>query len=153
MRRAGALAFPVNQTDQPSPPAALVVDDNPMCRELVARVLREKGFRVALAKDGFQAILALVGGGRSFALLIVDTEMPGVHGWEVIRCARSKARRTRILRLGRREDETPGLEYRSLRRVPVLGKPFTGADLVASLRAHFPWLVTSQNQVRPRRRD
>lgn len=140
MRRAGALAFPVNQIHYSGQPAALVVDDNPMCRELVAQVLREEGFRVALAKDGFQAILALFSRERSPALLIVDTEMPGVHGWEVIRCARSKARRTRILRLGRPEDEIPGPEYRPLQRVPVLRKPFTQADLVASLRAHFPGL-------------
>jgi CheY-like chemotaxis protein len=123
-----------------------------MCRELVARVLREAGCEVILAKDGFQAITELYRWGQRLVLLIVDTEMPGVHGWEVMRCARDRTRSTGILRLGRPEDEPPGPGYRLLRGIPVLSKPFTQADLAAILRTHFGWLRMPRKGTRPRRR-
>jgi DNA-binding response OmpR family regulator len=114
-------------------PPALVVDDNPMDRELAASTLRDQGLEPMTARDGFEAIRLLSVGARDLAFLIVDTEMPGVHGWEVIRFARGKAPAMPILRLGRLDDEIPGHEFRALRGVPVLAKPFTGDQLLASL--------------------
>ncbi len=117
----------------PARPTALVVDDNPMHRAMVAAALREHGLEVMAAKDGFQAIRVLSGGARSLTLLVVDTEMPGVHGWEVIRFARSKAPALPILRLGRLDDQAPGLCYQPLEAIPVLAKPFTAPELRLSL--------------------
>jgi two-component system, sensor histidine kinase and response regulator len=131
--------MPMKKTLSPRPsprlcrPTALVVDDNPMDRELAASTLRDRGLEPLIARDGFEAIRLLSGGARHLAVLIVDTEMPGVHGWEVIRFARGKAPAMPILRLGRPDDEVPGHEYRTLRAVPVLPKPFTVAQLIASL--------------------
>jgi CheY-like chemotaxis protein len=133
VRRAGAFAFPMNRTLRPARPAALVVDDNPICRELAARALRKQGYHVTEATDGFKGIRVLVGHPGGIKLLVVATEMPGVHGWEVIRVARGKGN-IRIIRLGRPEDQAPGAEYRALEMLPTLRRPFTEAALVASLR-------------------
>ena len=106
-----------------------------MCRALTAFALRKKGFHVVEAKDGFEAIGVLLRVAGALALLVVDTEMPGVHGWEVIRLAGSKAPQARILRLGRPDDQAPGTEYLAFQAVPALRKPFTEAELLASLGA------------------
>ena len=144
MRHAGALRFPV-KTPPVVRPTTLVVDDDPMCRELTACTLRKKGFHVIEAKDGFEGIGMLLREAGALALLVVDTEMPGVHGWEVIRFAWSKAPRARILRLGRPDDQPPGIEYQALQAVPVLRKPFTEAELLASLSAQVRWPAKHRN--------
>ncbi len=137
VHRAGAFASHVKKSGQPLGPTVLVVDDNPMCRELTVDALRKEGVEVIAARDGYEGMRVLTSLGAILTLLIVDTEMPGVHGWEVIRLAASKTPRTRILRLGRPDDEAPGSEYQAFQGVAVLKKPFTQADLLASVRAQL----------------
>jgi two-component system C4-dicarboxylate transport response regulator DctD len=115
-------------------PTALVVDDDGLSRSLATRTLAAAGFEVVQARDGFQAIAILSRQASDISLAVVDTEMPGLHGWEVIRYARRKAPRIRVLRLGRRDDAVPAPEYRPLESVPSLSKPFTPARLLGSLK-------------------
>ena len=103
------------------------------------------------AKDGFEGIRVLLRDGGALALLVVDTEMPGVHGWEVIRFAGSKAPRARILRLGRPDDQAPGTEYQAFHAVPALRKPFTEGELLASLTAAVRWPANRPNGGPPSR--
>lgn len=129
MRHAGALASPMK--------TVLVVDGESRCREVAAQILSNAGFQVLVARDGFQAVGVLSARWREIAALVVDTEMPGVHGWEVIRFARSKTPRIRILRLGRTADTAPGVEYQMFQALPALPKPFTPADLLGRVRARL----------------
>ena len=100
---------------------------------MVAAALTDEGFEVLEASNGYQATGLLSRPNHHIRLLIVDTEMPGLHGWEVIRFARSRALKLRILRLGRCDDAPPGAEYHVLRAVPCLSKPFTPDRLLASI--------------------
>jgi DNA-binding response OmpR family regulator len=115
-------------------PTALVVDDDGLSRSLVAQALTTAGFQVLQARDGFHAIAILSRSARDIALAVVDTEMPGLHGWEVIRFARRKSPRIRVLRLGRRDDAAPSADYRPLEALPSLSKPITSARLLASVK-------------------
>jgi DNA-binding response OmpR family regulator len=68
-------------------PLVLVVDDEPEIRQLVQRVLVAKGYEVALAVDGQEALDCadeLVP-----ALVLLDAMLPKVHGFDV--CRRIKA--------------------------------------------------------------
>jgi CheY-like chemotaxis protein len=121
----------------------LVVDDNPMCRTMIAEVLRNSGASVLVATNGYQAIGILSRRSPEIDLLIVDTEMPGVHGWEVIRFARTQVRKMRVLRLGRLEDTAPGPEYETFSALPSLAKPFTSARLLETMRQRFKLPVMS----------
>jgi DNA-binding response OmpR family regulator len=103
---------------------------------MIAEVLRKNGMNVVEATDGYQAIGILSRCSREIDFLIVDTEMPGIHGWEVIRFARTKARKMRVLRLGHLDD-TPAPEYETLRALPSLAKPFTSARLLETMRKRF----------------
>ncbi len=62
--------------------ACLVVDDDAMVRELVGRVFERVGCEVVLASDGEQALGYLRA--REFDLVILDLQMPGMTGLEVL---------------------------------------------------------------------
>lgn len=58
----------------------LVVEDEPRVRQLVAKVLRRRGF-VVLEADGAEAAIRLFGDqAADIALLVTDLIMPGMNG-------------------------------------------------------------------------
>ena len=68
----------------------LVVDDNEANRDALARRLRQRGYHVSVAQDGAEA-LALAETGP-LDLVLLDVEMPGMDGLEVL--GRLRARRS-----------------------------------------------------------
>jgi two-component system, OmpR family, response regulator MprA len=66
----------------PHPLRVLVADDDPAIRTLVARVLMRRGYDVASASDGADAIQKL--DHDPFDLLVLDLMMPRVDGVGVI---------------------------------------------------------------------
>jgi len=60
----------------------LLVDDSAVARAKLRRLFEPAGYRVALARDGLEA-LALLAKGR-YALMITDLEMPNMDGVELI---------------------------------------------------------------------
>jgi CheY-like chemotaxis protein len=67
----------------------LVADDDPVSRAVVAAMVRKAGFAVTLANDGESAWTAL-SGNPAPPLALLDWEMPGLDGTEVVRRLRSK---------------------------------------------------------------
>lgn len=66
-----------------SPPAAaLVVDDNALNRETLARRLERQGYSVSLAANGREALERLQRG--LFDLILLDILMPEMNGYEVL---------------------------------------------------------------------
>ncbi|HYL79573.1 MAG TPA: response regulator, partial [Candidatus Acidoferrum sp.] len=63
-------------------PSVLVVDDDPEMCALVLDVLRNEGYAVAEAKDGAEAVQALRG--RKFDVLLVDKNLPGPSGLDLL---------------------------------------------------------------------
>jgi DNA-binding response OmpR family regulator len=67
----------------PIPPARLlVVDDNEVNRDLLARWLERLGHAVAVAEDGQQALATL--GAEPFDLVLLDVVMPVMDGYQVL---------------------------------------------------------------------
>ncbi len=66
----------------------LVVDDEPNARSALAELLRDEGYAVETAADGFKALPKL----EEFApdLLLTDLRMPGLSGIELLRKARAQ---------------------------------------------------------------
>jgi serine phosphatase RsbU (regulator of sigma subunit) len=60
----------------------LVVDDNEMNRDLLARRLQREGHQVELAVDGADALAKLNVG--TFDLVLLDIMMPGMDGYQVL---------------------------------------------------------------------
>lgn len=61
----------------------LVVDDYPMNRDLLKRILQEPDFDVSEAADGVEALQML--SGQPFDVVLLDVMMPGMDGIEVCR--------------------------------------------------------------------
>jgi DNA-binding response OmpR family regulator len=97
----------------------------------IARSLRREGMAVDVAYDGRTALgLTAV---NSYEVVVLDRDLPGVHGDEV--CRQLTGGPTRILMLtasGTVEDRVDGL---SLGADDYLPKPFALAELVARIRA------------------
>ncbi len=75
----------MNQSMQAS---LLVVDDNKVNRDLLARRLKHAGYHVELAVDGYQALA--LNQDRHFDLILLDVTMPGLSGFEVLEVIRQK---------------------------------------------------------------
>lgn len=63
----------------------LIVDDTPMNSEILAKMLKEKGFEVIIANDGNEGLNILKE--QKFTeddLILVDVNMPGMTGFEFV---------------------------------------------------------------------
>lgn len=68
--------------DEAAAAHVLVVDDNEVNRDLLARRLAREGHRVELALDGLDALAKLAA--DDFDLILLDIMMPGLNGYEVL---------------------------------------------------------------------
>src|ERR1051326_5700651 len=65
----------------------LLVEDNELNRDMLSRRLERRGFKVALACDGRQAIFAAKT--ESPDLILMDLSLPEIDGWEATRLLKS----------------------------------------------------------------
>lgn len=110
----------------------LVVDDEPMVREVLARYLTHDGFEVVEAEDGDDAVALL--DARSPDLVLLDLMLPKRHGLEVLRHARATSDVPVILltALGEEQDRIAGLE---LGADDYVVKPFSPREVAARVRS------------------
>jgi DNA-binding response OmpR family regulator len=111
----------------------LIAEDEVRLADAIARGLRRHGIAVDLAPDGEQA-LAKTRVVR-YDVLVLDRDLPRVHGDDVCRLVRDERPETGILMLtaaGALEDVIDGL---SLGADDYLSKPFRFAELVARVHA------------------
>jgi len=109
----------------------LVVDDEPIVREVVVRYLEREGYATLEAGDGVGA-RALVESG-SPDLVVLDVMLPGTDGLELCRWIRSRSELPVIMLTARGEeaDRIVGLE---LGADDYVTKPFSPRELAARVR-------------------
>ncbi len=111
----------------------LVVEDHHVLAAAVASGLRREGMAVDLAAHGQDALDRL--GGTRYDVVVLDRDLPGVHGDEVCRRIAAGDSGSRVLMLtaaGTVRDKVDGL---GLGADDYLAKPFDFAELVARIRA------------------
>ena len=109
----------------------LVVDDDKICGDATARVLRAAGFEVSLAPDHRLALEDLEST-RPIDLLITDIVMPDrVNGVALSRMARMRRPELKVIYLT--AYDIPGVEDDAIG--PVLRKPVDEDRLVAEVRS------------------
>jgi DNA-binding response OmpR family regulator len=109
----------------------LVVDDEPIVRDVVAKYLRHEGFRTveAAESDTAKALFEL----ESPSLVVLDVMMPGTDGLSFCRWIRARSDTPVILltALGEEADRIVGLE---LGADDYLTKPFSPRELTARVK-------------------
>jgi two-component system, OmpR family, response regulator VanR len=111
----------------------LIAEDEVRLADAIARGLRKQGIAVDLAPDG-ESALAKARVVR-YDVLVLDRDLPRLHGDEVCRAVRDERPEAGILMLtaaGTLEDMVEGL---SLGADDYLPKPFRFAELVARIHA------------------
>jgi len=110
----------------------LVVDDEPIVRDVVVRYLEEEGFRTLQAADGDAARTLLEQ--ETPSLVVLDLMLPGTDGLALCRWIRSRSELPVIMvtALGEESDRLAGLE---LGADDYLTKPFSPRELVARVKA------------------
>jgi adenylate cyclase len=117
------------------PAAVLVVDDNPMNRDILARRLRHLGHTVTLAEDGRQGLDALRRG--AFDLVLLDILMPEMDGYQVLAALRADPalRHLPVLVLSALDDSDAVARCLRMGAVDHLPKPFNPVVLRARVGA------------------
>ncbi|MBV9808579.1 MAG: response regulator transcription factor [Solirubrobacterales bacterium] len=111
----------------------LVVEDQTRLAEAVAQGLRREGMAVDVTFDGRAALGRI--GLTSYDVVILDRDLPGMHGDQVCRAIVAGHAHARVLMLTAAStiaDRVDGLE---LGADDYLPKPFEFAELVARVRA------------------
>jgi DNA-binding response OmpR family regulator len=111
----------------------LLVEDHPKLAITVAAGLRRAGMAVDIAFDGKDALVHVAG--ASYDVVVLDRDLPGVHGDDVCRTLVADGCPSRVLMLtaaGTVGDRVEGL---NLGADDYLAKPFALAELVARIRA------------------
>ena len=111
----------------------LIVEDEPALADAVVRGLRREGMAVDVGGDGHVALIKTEL--NDYDVVVLDRDLPVVHGDDVCRSLAGSGSSCRILMLtasGSIDDRVDGLE---LGADDYLPKPFAFAELVARVRA------------------
>jgi CheY-like chemotaxis protein len=124
----------------PAPrPHVLVIDDDPVVREVAVRRLRVRGHQVTAVGDGLAALAEAAG--RRLEIVIVDLEMPGMGGLEVIRRLREEQPLARVVVMTSHVALDTVLACLKEGAMTFVGKPLGDcADLDAAVD-HAAWVI------------
>ena len=111
----------------------MVADDEPGILLLVRRALEAEGYGVEAVGSGREAHRQLME--QDFDLAVLDIEMPGRSGLEVLDAVREAGRQVMILMLTQRQREPDVVAGLEAGADDYLGKPFSMAELSARVRA------------------
>ena len=110
----------------------LVVDDEPMVRDVLERYLRKEGFEVDVAVDGDDALERAAAGNPDLVLL--DLMLPKRDGYEVFGVIRERSQ-VPVIMLTARGEETDRVVGLELGADDYVTKPFSPREVVARVRS------------------
>ena len=116
-----------------NPPSVLVIDDDPDMRQVLSDFLQRSGYRVVEAANGQEGIFAAEC--EPIDAVILDKEMPGMNGLDVLSFFRHRCPRLPIIFItafGGRDDED---ESRRRGAWLYLEKPFRVAMVVEAVQS------------------
>ena len=111
----------------------LIAEDERRLADTLADGLRTRGLAVDVAHDGEQALFkARV---YPYDVIVLDRDMPRVHGDEVCRAVNAEQPRTKVLMLTAAVAEEDLVDGLALGADDYMGKPFSFAELLARINA------------------
>lgn len=111
----------------------LVVEDEELIAQAVSTGLRRQAMAVDVALDGHQALERVAV--NDYDVIVLDRDLPGVHGDDVCRAVVASGEGTRVLMLTASSGIADRVDGLDLGADDYLGKPFAFTELVARVRA------------------
>jgi two-component system cell cycle sensor histidine kinase/response regulator CckA len=117
---------------RPTPARILVVDDEPIVRVQIRRMVEAHGYSVVEAPDGRSALALLER--EKVDLVLLDVTMPDLDGTEVVREARARGHRVPIVLISGYADFPVETRLEPETYSGFLAKPFKLDDLIATIK-------------------
>jgi two-component system OmpR family response regulator len=111
----------------------LLVEDDLVLADGIARILRGHGMVVDVVHNGEDADRALQA--REMSVAVLDIGLPGIDGFEVVRRLRARVSQLPVLLLTARDDVQDRVRGLEMGADDYLVKPFAAPELVARLKA------------------
>jgi CheY-like chemotaxis protein len=131
----------------------LVVDDEPLVRDVAEQILRHLGYAVVLAASGEEALRLFALRRADIDVVLLDLVLPGIDGREVLRQLRLADRSVPVLMTSGFGLETLAEELRSAGLTGVVRKPYEIEQLAACLARAFEAEELSRHELVPRPRQ
>jgi two-component system, cell cycle sensor histidine kinase and response regulator CckA len=112
----------------------LLVDDEPVVRSLLVRMLEMEGFRVIQATNGIEAMKAAEGLSGNLDLLITDASMPHMGGVELVERILPLFPGLKIIFMSGHTEEDSAGRFSGNPAITFMMKPFMPDDLLAKMR-------------------
>jgi two-component system cell cycle sensor histidine kinase/response regulator CckA len=128
---AGSTEFPSGTE------SLLVVDDETSLRTLLAAAFSRKGYRVATAATGLEAIEIVSDLSRRLDAVLLDLNMPGTNGVEVLKVIRAVRPNLPVLVLSGHITPEVRVEFQNLNQRDLLQKPYRLDEVGRRLRTMF----------------
>ncbi|MCG6919319.1 MAG: PAS domain S-box protein [Deltaproteobacteria bacterium] len=126
----------------------LLVDDEPMVRDLGNEILRSYGYQVVLACDGLEALEIYENNGKEIDLVILDLLMPNLGGKETLVRLRELDPAAKVIICSGYGSRGNGLQQIITSRINMVHKPFRPEELVFAVRQTLDGkTVTYHNRV------
>jgi DNA-binding response OmpR family regulator len=122
----------------------LVVEDEPVIRNLIATTLRQFGYQLIVAEDGEAAIELASKYGAPIHLVIADVRMPRMNGVELVTALRRWFPSIGVLLMSGYRDETNAAMGVEGLQIYFIAKPFTMRALAAATRSAIEWRPNHQ---------
>lgn len=121
----------------------LVVEDNLVNQKVAGGMLRSFGLTFQIANSGLEGVALCAS--KSFAMVLMDCQMPGMDGFEATRQIRAKGLRIPIVAVTASAGDTERRAAFQAGMNDFLPKPISREDLLATLRRWLPPVEASQN--------
>ncbi len=116
----------------------LLVDDDPMLRDLARRMLEKIGHRVVVAASGADALAVLDSRRDEITVIVTDLTMPGMSGIELIDEAQRRGAALPIVAMSGYALNPTVRDDLAIRQIPFVPKPFTAVELTHAIDRAMP---------------
>lgn len=123
----------------------LLVEDEPQLAELVARALGRSGHEVVVSADGLVALREV--SARRFDLVVLDVNLPGFDGFELLTRIRAAGIPVRVIMLTARSEVADRVSGLKAGADDYLTKPFAMEELLARVEVLGRRSVSSDGNI------
>jgi signal transduction histidine kinase/ActR/RegA family two-component response regulator len=113
----------------------LIVDDEPMVRDVARMMLEAEGYMVRAAQDGRSALEAMEREGAAISAVLLDVSMPDLNGDEVCRRIHEVYPATPVILTSGHSHEVVARDLGTSAPVSFLQKPYRKAQLIQAIRS------------------